>query len=82
MLFKEEQTENHTNYSSDQGSRPFNVSIPKKELLLLTVTQELHILRDVNRACPGSCLDGLDEDSSSKHLSAGPAEHGRADVCR
>lgn len=85
-FFKERQTENHTNCSSDQGYRPFNISIKEKELLLLTVTSELHVLIDIkrlktDRAFPGSCLDNLDEDSSSKHLPVGPAEHGRADVC-
>lgn len=65
--FNERQTENHTNYSSDQGYRPFNISIKEKELLLLTVTLELHILRDIkrhktDRAFPG---DVLDEGSSS-----------------
>lgn len=65
-FFKERQT----NCSSDQGYRPFNISIKEKELLLLTVTAELHMLRDIkrhktDRAFPGSCLDGLDEDSRS-----------------
>lgn len=38
-FFKERQTEKNTNYSSDQGYRPFNISINEKEMLLLTVTQ-------------------------------------------